>query len=241
MSEKGESLDDLLLSLNLLRTKSQASFEFKDFIALKNESIALDRRFADWQESRVAEFNPTLAGHVIRSQDESPIAVGCWPGKVDTYFDLYVAGVWNVFRAARLLLTTLIITLSDATKDKGSRASHTHIASDIAEDLIASIPYHLADSLQIFLNEVTADTGITTPGRALGGLLLLHPLYVASRVPFLPKYMREYAQRCLTWIGSNMGLGQADLLAKVREPPSGSFTYLSKLIAYPLWPLGSKY
>lgn len=217
LRDKGESLDDLLLGLNLLRTKSEASYESIDFIALKNESIALDRRFADWQESRAAEFKPTIAGHIIWSQYELETAVGCWPGKVDAYFDLFVAGVWNVFRAARLLLLALIIRLSDAIQDKDSRTDHVHTANGIAKDIIASIPYHLADNLQIFLNAVPTETEITNPGRSLGGLLLIHPLYVTSQIPFLPENMREYMRRCLIWIGSNMGLGQADLLAKVRE------------------------
>ncbi len=217
MSDQGESLDDLLLSLDLVWIKSEASFKSKDFDALKNESIALDRRFANWQDSRVTEFEPTVTGHVIRSPHESAITVGYWPGKVDTYFDLYVAGVWNIFRAARLLLVALIIKLSDTLGDNDSCVDHIHTANRIVKDMIASVPYHLTDNLQVFLSELATSTEIKKPGRSLGGLLLMHPLYVASKMPFLPENMREYMRRCLTWIGSNMGFGQATLLAKVRE------------------------
>jgi hypothetical protein len=217
LSDQGESLDDLLLSLDLVWRKSEASFESKDFNALKNESIALDRRFANWQDSRVTEFKPIVTGHVIRTEYESGIAVGYWPGKVDTYFDLYVAGVWNIFRAARLLLVALIIKLSDSLGDNESCIDHIHAANRIVKDMVASVPYHLADNLQVFLSELATSTEITKPGRLLGGLLLMHPLYVASKMPFLPEKMQEYMRRCLTWIGSNMGFGQATLLAKVRE------------------------
>ena len=217
LSEQGESLDDLLLSLDLVWTKSKASFKSKDFNALKNESVALDRRFADWQDSRVTEFKPTITGHVIRSKHESEIAVGYSPGRVDTYFDLYVAGVWNIFRAARLLLIALIINLLNILENNDSCADHIHTAKHIFEDMVASVPYHLADNLQAFLCELTTSTEITQPGRSLGGLVLIHPLYVASSMPFLPEQMREYLRRCLTWIGSHMGFGQATLLAKVRD------------------------
>jgi hypothetical protein len=217
LSDHGESLDNLLLSLESLWAKSEVSFESKDLTTLKNESIDLDRRFANWQESRVTEFKPSLAGHAIRSPSESQVAVGYWPGRVDTYFDLYVAGVWNIFRAARLLLVASIIKLSDSFEDNDSLANHINTANGVVKDLIASISYHLTDNLQIFLSELATGTEITKPGRSLGGLLLMHPLYVASEMSFLTEEIREYLRRCLTWIGSNMGLGQAGLLARVRE------------------------
>lgn len=190
----------------------------KDFTAIRNESIALDRRFAIWQESRVAEFKPTIVGYINEAQHDCQIAVGYWPGEVDTYFDLYVAAVWNIFRAARLLLLDLIIKLSDSDLlgDFDSRMYCITTANGMAKDIAASVPYHLADNLQAFLNQLSTNE-IGEPGRLLGGLLLMYPLHVASKIPFLPVEMREYMRRCLTWIGSNMGLGQATLLAKVRD------------------------
>ena len=183
-------------------TKSEAS---QDFTALKDACIALDQRFAHWQDSRVTEFKPTAAGHVIRRQET---AVRHWPGKVDTYFDLYVAGVWNIFRAARLLLIALIIKVSDSCDEY-----YIHTAKNMAKDILASIPYHLTDNLQVFLNE---GREITKRGRSLGGLLLMHPLYIASEMPFLPEEIRANIRRCLLWIGENMGVGQAVMLARVR-------------------------
>lgn len=216
MSDQAEALGDLLLDLDLAWEKLETSCESRDLTALKKETIVLDRRFAEWQGSRVTEFRPAICGHVSQTKHKSDIKVGNWPGKIDTYFDLYVAGVWNIYRAARLLLITLIFKISYAQGDKDRCIDHTSTATRIGEDIIASIPYHLADNLQVFLSGLATDDGITDPGRSLGGLLLIHPLYVASNMPFLPKDMREYMRRCLTWIGSNMGFGQADLLAKVR-------------------------
>jgi hypothetical protein len=217
LSEQGESLDSLLVDLYLLWTKFQNSQKSKDFFTLRNESILLDQRFAKWQESRVTEFKPTGIGHISRKENEMKVAVGYWPGKVDTYFDLYVAGVWNIFRVARLQVVDLIIKLSDALEVNDGRVDHIHTAHCIVEDMLASIPYHLVDNLQAFLNEVTTSIEITDRGRSLGGLFLMHPIYVASKMPFLPNNIREYIQRCLIWIGSHMGLGQATLLAKVRD------------------------
>jgi hypothetical protein len=195
--------------------KSEALFELEDLRALKAESISLDRRFAEWQNSRVPEFKPTVVGHINQSEYESEIAVGYWHGKVDTYLDLYVASVWNIFRAARLLLIAIIIKLSGTLESDESSVDYLYIADRIAEDIVASVPYHLVDNLPSFLSKLAVSTEITDPGRSLGGLLLMHPLYIASKILFLSRDTREYMRRCLIWIGSNMGLSQATLLAKV--------------------------
>lgn len=185
--------------------------------ALKDESTALDRRFANWQDSRVTEFKPTSIGKVLPRQPEFENSVGCWPGKVDTYVDLYLAGVWNIFRAARIMLIALIVKLSADLGESDSCDDCIHTANRLVEDMAASIPYHLAENLQEFFSELETGTGVTQPGRSLGGLLLIHPLYVISNMSFVPESMRVYVKRCLEWIGNNMGLGQAILLAKVRK------------------------
>jgi hypothetical protein len=197
-----------------LWTTSQASSNPKDFHALKNASIALNQQFIDWKDSRVAEFKPTTIGNISPRHQESEIAVGYWPGKVDTYFDFYTAGVWNIFRAARLLLLLLIIKLSD---ENDTCSEYIHAANRIVEDMAASIPYHLTDNLQVFISQLGKKEEIIDPGKYLGGMLLMHPLYVASEMPFVHDGMRECLKRCLAWIGEHMGFGQATVLANVRN------------------------
>jgi hypothetical protein len=94
---------------------------------------------------------------------------------------------------------------------------YIHTARLIVEDMLASVPYHLADNMQVFLSELEISSEITSPGSVLGGLLLMLPLCVTSRMLFLNKARREYMLRCLVWIGEYMGIGQATVLAKVRE------------------------
>jgi hypothetical protein len=212
-----DSLDDLLFDLDFMWVNYKASFELGHLKVLKAKCIALDRRFAQWQDSRAPEFRPIVTGRIKPREYEAEIAVGYWQGNVDTYLDLYVSSAWNIFRTARLLLITLIIKLSGTPGSDDRSVSHLLIANRIVEDIVASIPYHLVDSLPAFLSKLAASTEITNPGRSLGGLLLMHPLYVASKTPFISRNMREYMRKCLKWIGSNMGLAQATLLARVRE------------------------
>jgi hypothetical protein len=185
---------------------------------LRQEGIDLDRRFAMWDNSRIAEFSSAKVGDIRQGRCRVECEVGYWPGRVDTYFDLYVAGVWNVYRAARLLLINIILRLSDGHTPKRSRSDYIKIANLIADDMAASIPYHLVENLPFFVRNQHVNREISDPGKLLGGLVLMHPLYVASRMPYISEDLRDYMQRCLLWIGSNMGIGQATILAKVRPP-----------------------
>ncbi|KAH8883180.1 hypothetical protein GQ53DRAFT_787037 [Thozetella sp. PMI_491] len=207
------NLMGLLLDLHGLWTRSGARYESEDACSLLEDCAALDKRFKKWQKTRATEVKPTALGHLTPRGSASAVPAGCWPGRVDTYFDLYLAGAWNVFRTARLLLITLMIGLSDASGGD-SWASYHVLLGQIVDDIVASIPYHLAESLPSFMSEYSAGEDAISPGRALGGWLLMHPLYLASSLPSLPEDIRGYMKGCLTWMGSNMGIGQAALLGK---------------------------
>lgn len=217
LTDQRETLDDLLLNLDSLWTRSEILFTSKDFNVLLITGIDLNRRFAEWADSRVPGFKPTTIGKISQRYDKVDIAVSYWPVNVDTYFDLYVAGVWNIFRVARLILLSLIIKLSAILGKKENCIEFISAGNCILEDMLASIPYHLINNLPAFVSLLSNETEITEPGRYLGGLLLMHPLYVVSEIPFVPEPARDYMRKCLAWIGSNMGIGQATLLANVSE------------------------
>ena len=227
---------DLLLHLDYLWTKFEASRTQGDIETLWNESNALNSRFISWQTLRRPEFNPTTIGYVDERRAAGEAAPGFWPGKVDSYFDLFVAAVWNIFRAARLLLIALILKLADAMGGSigGRDIDYSSATKGIIEDLIASVPYHLAENLQSFLSEQHTAGEIRSPGPFLGGLLLMHPLHIAFRMPFLPQNVREYMRACLLWIRSRMGIGQAAVLAEVRASstnPGNTITQTAHLTA----------
>lgn len=204
------SLDNLLLHLDMLWTKYKAIHLQEDHHILRSDCEALKIRFIKWTKSQAAEVRQTTVTTLTQEKEASIIPVGCWPGPVYTYPDFYIAGIWNISRAAQLLLIMLMSKVADNVADTDSLSD---AASAIVNDTMASIPYHLTENLYDFVNG--PKTGIEEPGRTLGGLLIMHPLYVASRVPSIPGATRDYLQRCLMWISSNMGIRHADRLAQV--------------------------
>ena len=236
-NNSSQSLDNLLLAFGPIWRKADAFFGYAlnhpltqsdDLNQLKNEAIALDQAFAKWQEAQVKDFNPWTVGHVSQVQAGSRPGVGYWPGRIDMYFDLYVAGVWNTSRTARVLLINMILSLSRHLNDNENNTRKQQDALRLVEDIISSIPFHLAEDLSAFLHRLQggevgkAEMGKESvaatliPGRPVGGLLLMHSIYVASKLSIVPQQMREYMDDCLEFIAKYMGIGQASLFAKVR-------------------------
>ncbi|KAG4441872.1 hypothetical protein IFR05_002673 [Cadophora sp. M221] len=212
MSEISPTLDDLLVRLGVLWQRSEESTAPLDVFTLEEECRELDQQFAKWQYFRSPEFRPTTVHKIDLDQGAQRVAVGYWPGKIDTYFDLYVAGVWNIFRAARLILLGLSTTSNGTLGNEGNSMQYIKTTNHIVGDIFASIPYHLADNLPVFVEGIGKNADVDR-GRTLGGLLLMHPLYVVSKISFLPDKTREYARDCLRCIGDEMGIGQACLMA----------------------------
>jgi hypothetical protein len=187
-----------------------------ELYVLQEAAIALDRDFAAWQGTRVQDYKPLKVGQVGQQVGSGNHDVGYWPGRVDTYYDLYVASVWNITRIARLVLCDLSIRLSSNIPNNRVDHSREHEETQrLVTDILASIPYHLFANLQAFLQGAgKGATKISNPGKPVGGLLLMNSLEVASRLAIVPPCVRDYMRDCLDWIGVNMGIGQASLMAR---------------------------
>ncbi|KAF5006472.1 hypothetical protein FDECE_7159 [Fusarium decemcellulare] len=113
-----ECLDNLMLDLDVLRTRFLASTTTMNYSPdLQHSILALHQRFSRWASSRCQGFVPTTVGHVTQLESTSNFAAGCWPGRVDTYFDFYVAGVWNIVRMSQLINIDMLKKLSDSGPD----------------------------------------------------------------------------------------------------------------------------
>ena len=225
-----QGLDDLILTFSPIFVRAEA-FLAEPLTApdelnqSKRKAIALNQAFVQWQEAQIQDVKPRTVGHVSQGRARSKVEVGYWPGKIDAYFDLYVAGVWNAACIFRLLLLDMIVRLSKVLNDNVSHVSEQQDALRLVENIVASIPFHLAADFQIFLHDTQDESAAARkirPGKSVGGLLLLHPLCIASKLSIVPPRLQDYTRECLEWIATNMGIGQASLLTKVRK------TYLVK-------------
>ncbi|KAF7595246.1 hypothetical protein BBP40_006746 [Aspergillus hancockii] len=182
-----EELGHLLLAMGpiwerakLLNT-SPPSNDTKELHSIQQEAIAVNQRLTEWEGTLTRDFKPTTVGNVALRTATLSSGVGYQPGKVDMYFSLYIAGVWNIMRVARCLLIDLILSVANTLYYKDREYDREkQDALSLVEDIISSIPYHLSEDLPDFLRDLGNNTEIKTPGRAAGGLLLMHPIYFTS-------------------------------------------------------------
>lgn len=215
-----QDLDGLLVSFGVLWKTgndliTRPRGDPNEFRTLLQDALRLDQKITAWSNHQLESFRPRKVGSITRSNARPDPPAGYWPGRVDTYFDLYVAGVWNTYRTVRCLLLSLISNLSSMSSDDTELQNYHKQALGLVEDVIASVPYHLTHDLHAFLDNVEHSGDIADPGRIVGGLFLMQTLYVLSRLAVVPAGTRAYMKNCLTWIGTNMGIGQAFLYAQV--------------------------
>ncbi|KAJ5819704.1 C6 transcription factor [Penicillium riverlandense] len=177
--------------------------------------MQLNDKFSKWEEVQPNDFKPSTVGSMTGRGVFFDYGVGSWPGKVDTYFDPYVAGVWNAYRAARLLLIDLILQLTGIIDDDKDHDAELDAVLHVLEDMLSSIPYHLAEDVHIFLRDADSNSSIANPGRSVGGLLLMHSMHVVSNLLIINPQIRTYMKKRLVWMKQNMGIGLASILANV--------------------------
>ena len=222
-SDASNCIEALLLRLETIWKSTDIALpdlpiESERLHRLRIEAMVLDQAFAKWQENQVKSVQPWAVGHVSSRQNGTKVTTGYWPGRVHAYFDLYIAYIWNISRAARVFLIDLIVRISQVLGDRSDHIREIQDARYLTEDMLSSIPFHLAEDLQIFLRDTNAEqpTAEVNPGRAIGGLLLMYPIHLVSKLDLVPQQIQNYLTECLEWIATNMGIGQASRFAKVR-------------------------
>ncbi|KAJ5217009.1 hypothetical protein N7468_010017 [Penicillium chermesinum] len=218
-----QSLDTLINALCSIHAKRADAidnrFAASDDQYILDEAVHLEQAFLQWEQAQGTRFRPSTIGTINRRTCDKEHTPGFYPGNVDIYFDLYVACIWNIYRAARLYLITLIAELRSTYSTPEPLDPPENGYQFLVSGILSSVPYHLTEDLHDFVQHADMQSSITTPGKIVGGLLLMQPLHVVSTLPVVDSAIRDYMRRCLMWIGTNMGIGQACLMAKVFEIP----------------------
>ncbi|KAF5005706.1 hypothetical protein FDECE_7867 [Fusarium decemcellulare] len=214
-----QSLDTILVEFG------RVFYEAEDVLATQGVPIetkqrlsavmaTLDRDFVSWSQSQPESWRVTTIGQ-IPTLHKCPSGNNfLHAGVIHSYLDLFVAAAWNTYRKSHIMLLDVLLRMRRQLDPQSSATSLQQQASDLVNDLISSIPFHLAARPEDCSQSARHYTKPITPNKPIGGLLLLHPLYAAARSSILHYNDREYLSDCLEWIWENMGIGQARLLAQ---------------------------
>ncbi|KAI1379335.1 hypothetical protein F4677DRAFT_408647 [Hypoxylon crocopeplum] len=203
---------NLFYQANELLARESPSFE--ELLQLEENAIALEEDFVSWGDFYSATWLPAQAGEVLEATARTSGCAYCHSGPVHSYSDYYVAATWNTFRKSQLTHIDLLVRLARRLSHEAVILDLEKRARKLVADIVASIPYHLAYDLGEYLRLIETGAPSIPPNRPIGGLLLLHPLYAAARCSVVPVASRMYLSECLSWIGQDMGIGQATQLAE---------------------------
>jgi hypothetical protein len=128
-----------------------------------------------------------------------------------------VAAAWNVYRKTRLMLLDAMLRCLSRLQEKDAYGQKQAEATALANDMMASIPFHVADTVENIVEQGNLKAVRVNPGKAVGGMLIMYPLYVAANLSIVPPYLQTQMRECLAWIGEYMGIGQATVFSKVRS------------------------
>ena len=204
-----------------------------DLSQLLFETSSLNEELRKWPDSQPREWTPSVTQCGGFARNESIHSIDWWPATAHKYLDrkgssmilclcfltsiVYVAAVWNTYRKVCLMVLDIMIRCSDQLHRNDECIWEQAEVKRIADDVVASIPYHLTDNMQGAAQQSDSIPERIVPGKTIGGLLLMHSLYVMSNLSVIPTSQQSHMKECLAWIGLHMGVGQATLLSKVRE------------------------
>ncbi|KAL4914542.1 hypothetical protein BDW62DRAFT_219950 [Aspergillus aurantiobrunneus] len=165
--------------------------EFQQILA---QALTIEHAFSCWDTEKDCSWNSTTVGYISQADAEasSSLCPFVASGPMHSYFDVYVAAVMNTYRKTYLLLLDVLLRLVR----RKARA--------MINGIIASVTYHLVNH---------PEDQPPQAGRPVGGILLLHPLYVLSTCSIVPACVQWHARICLSWIGEHMGIGQAAVMS----------------------------
>ncbi|RAQ56981.1 integral membrane protein [Aspergillus flavus] len=198
---KADELVDLVA--HVARLLSQARMNLASDTV--SSAATIDRYLLRWKHSLPPRWiYQTIRGPV---SNRSPSHLKFYYTQVyHVYPDLWACNIWNFYRSARILLNQLILN----TAEISYQAEHVQIRETVAQlatEIAESVPF----ALRLVDNRATE---VPSLDHCLGGFTILWPLYVAANTSPLGSTLREWVVERLETIGNDMGIGQAQFMAR---------------------------
>lgn len=127
----------------------------------------------------------------------------------------WVAAVWALYRKAVILLTNHALRCA-------AQLPHDHELNGIALrmqrevqpvvlDVLSSVPYFLLADVDAAFDDERRKS--LKPGPPVGGMLLVHPLYITVlQRDLVTPAIDAYVQDCFDWMHDWLGIGQAKVV-----------------------------
>jgi len=213
---------------NIMVTLSRTPENIELILALMRRAQSVDREIAEWMRALPENWRSrTLCWQPMLPPDADYAKAEVFPGRVDVYHDFWMASVWNNARTARLILMSLTVRCAAWAcspvdyRTTPEYAGAARIAIDMITDILASVPYHLGWHVkrkQVL--EGQTETGFACGEddgmKGLAGYFLTWPLACTMIQDYLTDNQRRWVQGRLRYIGDELGVRYAHILAQLQ-------------------------
>ncbi|KAF5595158.1 uncharacterized protein FSUBG_9215 [Fusarium subglutinans] len=212
------SLDDIIIQMSPLTSRAEKllsgpSPPALELLELQRDLLAIDDEITYWAYDRPPSWNPEVVGEVWIDPAISDEATFYCTGPVEKYFDIYLAAAWNSWRSIHVIYLDHLIHIANSLGQYELVPLYKERIDDLAAGIKASIPFHLYQDVVTYIQQANAGNPFVHSDRLVGGLLLLHPMYALARCTIVDGATRKYISKTLRWIGDEMGIRHAIILA----------------------------
>jgi hypothetical protein len=193
---------------------------------LMRKAEALESEYVNTSSSLPSQWQYRHVMWIEQVQGQDIASMAAFPGRLDSYEQMWMATVWNLARASRLVISCIIIrctawlcTPSDyRLSPEYSKAANQ--SKGLIEDIIASVPTFLgtADEALILDSQIKdsyACGNSQSTGTGLSAKFILWPLFVVFSSDFTTEMQREWVRGRLRFMSESIGVGMAQRFSKV--------------------------
>ncbi|KAL3426287.1 hypothetical protein PVAG01_03078 [Phlyctema vagabunda] len=207
----------------LLNAPQRTPSNLKMVLELICEAQVLEEHYLVW----IASLPSYMAYQTVAWNDnmtEEELAMSnCFSGKIDMYAGMWLANLWNMSRACRLLLSQLLVRCTawlHFPRDYRTTPEYrkaAHLGETLIADMIASVPNFIGGLPTECLKKPDAThtfacgEDMRMAGKGVSSLFLLWPLIAAATSDFATEAQRRWIIAKLQGIGQSLGINQGAL------------------------------
>ncbi|PQE29163.1 negative acting factor protein [Rutstroemia sp. NJR-2017a BBW] len=191
------------------------------------EAQAIDQEYINWHEDLPEVWKPKFSFWINKSLDTDMETTNFYPGRVDTYRDLWMATTHSMARVSRLFIFTSILrctawlTIPLNCEESIEYITISKQARILIEEIIASIPYFLGHetedkSISAFTDSYfPCGSGTKIGGTGVSGMFAMWPIFAAIGSDFTSDSQRSWLRGRLKYIAETLGMHQAKILLQL--------------------------
>jgi hypothetical protein len=196
---------------------------------LVDDMILLDSHLTAWADEVIKSWPcESFVDSDFSSQTASK-HVETFPQHRRSQCDLWVSNMWNSYRCCHIFTHAILLECiesfpaSEQHRWSMTRSHSLRIIQDMVDGICMSVPSHLGHQEPQGLSNVSNQSlpsvpcgdGFDQSTKALGGYLLMWPLFLAASMPCVPDQQRNWIREQLVYIGNGLGIKQAAVLSSV--------------------------